>query len=128
MKYFYDWDEEDKSMIGPDYSSAEGSVIKGQRVQVAIVHKKRGSGSRLHHHPIYVLKGNLKARVEDQEKIVKPGGVIHIPANALHNTVATSDGDVTYYVAKDTSWGIAGIPADGKKTGPQYEPGFEPKD
>ena len=40
--------------------------------------------------------------------------------------VATGDEDVVYYVSKDMG-PIAGIPLDGKDTGPHYEPGFEPQ-
>ena len=129
MKYFFNWDEEKKFDIGPHYSSAHGSLIKGDKMQVAIVHKEQGTGSRLHTHPNeqfnYVLKGELKAKVNDEEKIVKVGDLVHIPANAEHYMVAISEGGADYYVVKDTSWGIAGDAVDGKETGPHVEPGFE---
>ncbi len=128
MKYFYRFEDEEQIQISPDYSTAEGSWIKGDRIQVLMYHKKIGTGSRPHTHPneqfIYVLKGKLKARVEDQEKVVGSGELIHIPPNALHNMVATTDEDVQYFVAKDTTYGIQGIPADGKKTGGYFEPGY----
>lgn len=129
MKYFYNLEEEKTISIGPAYSTAEGPWIKGERIQVLLYHKKVGTGSRPHRHPneqfIYLIEGSLKATVEDQERIVKPGSVIHIPANALHSMVATTDEDVKYLVAKDTTFGIHGIPEDGKKTGGYYEPGFQ---
>lgn len=127
--YFHKWEDKEKFDIGPHYSSAHGSVIKGERMQVALVHKDQGTGSRLHTHPNeqfnYVLKGALRARVEDEEKVVKAGDLVHIPANAAHYVVAVSEGGASYYVVKDTSWGIAGEPVDGKNAGPHYEPGFE---
>jgi quercetin dioxygenase-like cupin family protein len=129
-QYFYDLDEEKKDYIGPHYSSAHGPVVKGERVQIALVHKVKGTGSRLHTHPneqfIYVLKGKIKAKVQDQEKIVSPGTLIHIPPNTPHYMVAAGE-DIQYFVSKDTSWGIAGTAVDGKETGAHYEPGFEPK-
>ncbi len=85
------------------------------------------SNSKGAYNALMIHKGNLKAKVGDEEKIVKTGSVIHIPANSPHSTVATPEGDALYYVTKDTSWGIAGDAEDGKKTGPHYEPGFEPK-
>lgn len=132
MKYFYNINEEKKGYIGPDYSSAHGSVIVGERMQVAIVHKDKGTGSRLHTHANeqfnYVLKGAVRAKVVDEEeKIVEAGGLIHIPAEIPHYLVAISEGGADYYVVKDTSWGIAGTAVDGKKTGPQYDPGYEPE-
>lgn len=129
MTYFYKWDDQEKSCIGPHYSSAHGAVIKGDRMQVALVHKEQGTGSKLHTHPNeqfnYVLNGELRAKVEDEEKIVKAGDLVHIPAGAPHYLVAVSEGGAEYYVMKDTTWGIAGDPVDGKNTGPHYDPGFE---
>jgi quercetin dioxygenase-like cupin family protein len=131
-QYFYNLKEEKQGYIGPDYSSAHGPVVKGERVQIALVHKVKGTGSRLHTHPneqfIFVLKGKIKARVHDQEKLVSPGTLIHIPPNAPHYMIAAPGEDIEYFVSKDTSWGIAGTAVDGKKTGAHYEPGFEPQD
>ena len=129
MKYFFNWDEEKKFDIGPHYSSAHGSLIKGERMQVALVHKEQGTGSRLHTHPNeqfnYVLAGELKAKVNNEEKVVKEGDLVHIPANAEHYMVAISPGGADYYVVKDTSWGIAGDAVDGNEAGPHFEPGYE---
>jgi len=131
MKYFFNLDEAEDIAIGPDYSSAHGGWVKGERIQVLLYHKEKGTGSRPHRHPneqfIYILKGKVKAEVEGQNKIASPGEVIHIPPDALHNMVATTDEDLVYLVAKDTSFGIHGIPEDGQKTGAHYEPGFEPE-
>ena len=52
--------------------------------------------------------------------------MIHIPANALHYTVATPDEDVIFLACKDTSWGIVGI-AEDQKAGAHYDPGFGPE-
>ena len=131
MKYFFDSKSEQKSYIADHYSSAFGSVIKGERVQVALVHKEKGTGSRLHTHPNeqfnYVLKGTLKAKVFDEEKTVSPGELVHIPAEASHYMIAISEGGADYLAVKDTSWGIAGDAVDGQKTGAHYEPGYEPE-
>ena len=126
MEYFFNWDEKEKSYLADEYSSAFGSVIEGKRMQVAIVHKDKGTGSRLHAHPNeqfnYVLQGRFKVKVEDEEKVMGPGELVHIPADAPHYMVAVSDGGGDYYVVKDTSWGIAGAAVDGKKTGAHYDP------
>jgi hypothetical protein len=37
------------------------------------------------------------------------------------------DEDVVFFVVKDLSHGIHGIPADGAETGGYYEEGFEPE-
>jgi hypothetical protein len=60
----------------------------------------------------------------EQFNYVLKGEIIHVPPNALHSMVATTEEDVVYYVAKDASFGIHGIPEDGEKTGAHYEPGY----
>jgi len=130
MKYFYDWNALEKSLISDEYSSAYGSVIVGERMQVAMVHKEKGTGSRLHSHPNeqfnYVLRGKIRAKVEEEEKMIGPGDLVYISADASHYLVAVSEGGADYFVVKDTSWGIAGAAVDGEKTGAHYEPGYQP--
>lgn len=125
MNYFFDLNAQAKSYLAGDYSSAFGSLVEGERMQIALVHKEKGTGSRLHYHPNeqfnYILKGAFRARVEDKEKILHPGDLMHIPANTHHYLVAVSDGGGDYYVIKDMSWGIAGDAVDGKKTGAHRE-------
>jgi len=129
MEYFFNWDDKEKATIGGDYSSAFGSFIEGKRMLVAIVHKDKGTGSRLHSHPNeqfnYILQGRFDVKVDDEEKIVGPGELVYIPADTPHYVIAVSDGGGDYYVTKDASWGIAGAAVDGKKTGAHYEPGHE---
>jgi hypothetical protein len=50
--------------------------------------------------------------IEGERKTVGTGGIIHIPANALHSMVATDEEDVVFIVAKDASWGIEGVAQD----------------
>ena len=101
----------------------------GNKVQVAIVRKKPGTGSRLHTHDNeqfnYVLKGTLKVKVGEVEGLATPGTLIYIPANTPHYTVATEDGDAEYYAVKDTSYLMHGDPVDGKNTGAFIEPGMK---
>ena len=128
MKYFYKLYEEEKNNIGADYSSANAAVVKGERIQVALVHKEQGTGSRLHTHPNeqfnYVLKGTMRAKVNEEVKVVEAGELVHIPKDTPHYMVAVSEDGADYYVSKDTTWGIAGTAVDGKKTGAHYDPGF----
>ena len=129
MEYFFNWEDKEKATIGGDYSSAFGSFIEGKRMLVAIVHKDKGTGSRLHSHPNeqfnYILQGRFDVKVDDEEKIVGPGELVYIPADTPHYVIAVSDGGGDYYVTKDASWGIAGAAVDGKQTGAHYEPGYE---
>ena len=130
MKYFYRLDEGEPVNVGGNYSTATGPLVKGERIQVSLAHKAAGTGAKPHTHPNeqfnYLLKGKLKAMVNGQEQLVTAGTLIHIPANAVHATVATTDGDVIFLAIKDMSWGIAGTAVDADDPGPYYEPGFEP--
>ncbi|MPT25023.1 MAG: cupin domain-containing protein [Starkeya sp.] len=130
--YFFDLLTLDKMEAGPTYSTAIGPVVEGERTQVGLMRKARGTGARPHSHPNeqwnYVIQGRLRVNIEGEpERIAGPGTLIFFPANKIHSTVALPDEDVIFFVAKDLSFGIAGVAADGKNTGAFYEKGFEPK-
>ncbi len=130
MAYIQNLYELEDIKIGPDYSTAHGGWVLGERIQVLLYNKAQGTGSRPHTHPneqfIFILKGRARAVVNGEEKIVGPGEVVHMPADSLHNVVALPGEDLAYLTAKDTTFGIHGIPADGKKTGGFYAEGFGP--
>lgn len=130
-QYFYRLEEMESVNVGGNYSTARGPLVQGERIQVSLVHKPAGTGATSHTHPNeqfnYLMKGKLKAVVNGVEQLIGPGTLIHIPANAPHATVATTDGDVTFLAIKDMSWGIAGIAVDQENPGPFYEEGFGPE-
>jgi quercetin dioxygenase-like cupin family protein len=109
-------------------STSVGAVVKGERVQVALVHKARGTGSKIHTHANeqfnYVLQGTLIADMDGQVFRVPKGHVVHIPAGMPHSHVASADEDVIFYAIKDTRTGIVGPPVDGVYNGPRHLPGF----
>jgi len=118
---------------GKGYSSAIGPVVEGDRMQCGLMRKARGSGSRPHHHPNeqwnYVISGRLRVHIDGEpDRIVGPGTLIYLPANKVHATVALPEEDVVFFVVKDMSFGIVGLPADGTQAGAHYEPGFAPPD
>jgi quercetin dioxygenase-like cupin family protein len=55
----------------------------------------KGTGADAHAHPneqiIYLLEGKLRARVGNEERIVEPGDVIHVPPNVEHEVRALED-------------------------------------
>ncbi|MCS0504300.1 cupin domain-containing protein [Ancylobacter mangrovi] len=130
--YVFDLPNVAKMAAGAHYSSAFGSVVEGERTQVGLMRKAKGTGARPHSHPNeqwnYVVQGRLRVHIEgEEEKIAGPGTLIFFPANKVHATVALPEEDVYFFVVKDLSFGIAGIAADGQETGAFYEKGFEPK-
>lgn len=117
---------------GTGYSSAEGPVVEGERIQCGLIHKRRGTGARPHAHPNeqwnFIVQGTLRVKVGDEpEQLCGPGTLLYFPANTVHSTVATADEDVVYLAVKDMSHGIIGMAADGTMAGPHVDPGFEVK-
>jgi quercetin dioxygenase-like cupin family protein len=100
---------------GPDYSTANGSVIEGERMMVALMRMPAGTGAEKHSHPneqwIYILEGTFDA-VIDGKKVVAPAGtILYIPSNVMHEGKATPDADVLFFTCKDTSHSLHGIKA-----------------
>jgi quercetin dioxygenase-like cupin family protein len=131
--YVFDLGALNRIDAGTGYSTAVGSLVEGERMQVGLMHKARGTGARPHSHPNeqwnYVVSGRLRVSIEGEpERIAGPGMLIYFPANKVHATVALPEEDVVFLVVKDLSYGVIGRAADGTMSGPHYEPGFEPKD
>jgi quercetin dioxygenase-like cupin family protein len=116
---------------GVGYSSAEGPVVEGERIQVGLISMKRGTGARAHTHPneqwIYLMKGKARVSVDGQpERIVGSGTLIYLPANVVHYMQALPEGDVQFFTCKDMSHGIIGMAADGTMAGPYVDPEVGP--
>jgi quercetin dioxygenase-like cupin family protein len=102
---------------GPDYSSANGACVEGERMIVALMRMPAGTGAEPHSHPneqwIYILEGTFRGRIGEREIEAKPGSVVYIPANVVHFGNASADGDVLFFTVKDASHGLHGIKAGG---------------
>lgn len=124
--------EEQSINAGGDYSTANGPVIEGEQMQVGLIHKPEGTGSKLHSHPneqfYYVVQGTLEVKIEDNDPVpVEVGQAAYVPPNAEHWSVAQPGEDVFFFVVKDMSHKIYGSAAEGHEEGDaQYREGFEP--
>ena len=111
--YVFEMASVNQVMGGPDYSTAEGSCVEGERIIVALMRMKAGTGAVPHSHPneqwIYILEGTFEATIEGQKHTVRPGSVVYIPANAEHFGRAGADADVVFFTCKDASYGLQGI-------------------
>jgi quercetin dioxygenase-like cupin family protein len=100
---------------GPDYSSANGSVVEGERMIVALMRMPAGTGAEPHSHPneqwIYILEGTLRGQVGGQKIEARAGSVIYIPADSIHAMKATPEADVVFFTCKDASHSLHGIKA-----------------
>ena len=131
-QYIFDMEKLGHMDAGTGYSSANGPVVEGDRIQVGLITFARGTGARPHSHPneqwIYILKGKVRVMVDNQpEQLASAGTLIYLPANMVHSMAGMPDEDVVFFTCKDMSHGIIGKAADGTMAGPHYEPGFEPK-
>jgi quercetin dioxygenase-like cupin family protein len=111
-EYYFDIANISSIMGGPEYSTAFGGCVEGERMMVALMRMPVGTGSVPHTHPneqwVYILEGTMDSTVNGQRRLVPPGGVIYIPANTIHHATATAEGDVIFFTVKDTSHGLHG--------------------
>jgi quercetin dioxygenase-like cupin family protein len=100
---------------GPDYSTANGACVEGDRMIVALMRMPAGTGAQEHSHPneqwIYILEGTFQAKVGGKDIEAKPGSVVYVPANMLHSGKASADGDVLFFTVKDASHSLHGVKA-----------------
>jgi mannose-6-phosphate isomerase-like protein (cupin superfamily) len=118
-EYVFDLAEVNHILGGPDYSTANGSCVEGERMIVGLMRMPAGTGAEPHSHPneqwIYILEGVFHAHVDGKDVEAKPGSVIYVPANAVHSGKAGADRDVVFFTVKDASHGLHGIRAGGQR-------------
>jgi mannose-6-phosphate isomerase-like protein (cupin superfamily) len=114
-EYVFELSKVNHIMGGPEYSTANGACVEGDRMIVALMRMPAGTGAEPHSHPneqwIYVLEGTFRANVGGKDVEVKPGSVLYIPSNTVHSGKATPDGDVLFFTVKDASHSLHGIKA-----------------
>jgi quercetin dioxygenase-like cupin family protein len=102
-------------MGGPQYSTANGACVEGDRMIAALMRMPAGTGAEPHSHPneqwIYILQGTFKGAVGGKEFEAKPGSLVYIPADVVHSGKATPDGDVVFFTVKDAAHSLHGIKA-----------------
>jgi mannose-6-phosphate isomerase-like protein (cupin superfamily) len=114
-QYVFELAKANHILGGPDYSTANGACIEGDRMIVALMRMPAGTGAEPHSHPneqwIYILEGTFRGKIGDQEFEATPGSVLYVPADTIHSGKATPEGDVVFFTAKDASHSLHGIKA-----------------
>ncbi len=114
-QYLFDLGTVQKILGGPDYSTAHGPCVEGDRMIVGLMRMKAGTGAEPHSHPneqwIYVMEGTFRATIDGKQIDAKPGSVVYIPANKVHAGKATPEADVVFFTCKDASHSLHGIKA-----------------
>jgi quercetin dioxygenase-like cupin family protein len=125
-KYVFELARVNRVEAGPDYSTATGSLVEGERFMMGLMRMPKGTGARPHSHPneqwVYVIEGTLLIEVDGHKAEAKPGSLVYFPPNSVHSSMATADRDVVFLTGKDLSHGLWGKPVDGSIKGPAYAP------
>jgi len=100
---------------GPDYSTANGACVEGDRMIVGLMRMPAGTGAAAHSHPneqwIYILQGTFAGEIEGRPFQANAGSVVYVPANAVHSGKASKDSDVVFFTVKDASHSLHGVKA-----------------
>jgi quercetin dioxygenase-like cupin family protein len=114
-EYVFDLAKVNHILGGPDYSTANGACVEGDRMIVGLMRMPAGTGAEAHSHPneqwIYILEGTFRATIDGKAVEGKPGSVIYIPSNVVHSGKAGPDRDVVFFTVKDASHSLHGIKA-----------------
>ncbi len=88
----YRWDEITREQMNPLFAR---SVIHGDRLTVARVYLKKGCLVPMHQHDneqiSNVFEGRLRFKVGEEERVVGPGEVLHIPPGVPHMAEALEE-------------------------------------
>jgi quercetin dioxygenase-like cupin family protein len=114
-EYLFDLAKVNHILGGPDYSTANGACVEGDRMIVGLMRMPAGTGAAAHSHPneqwIYILEGTFVAEVGGKKVEARPGSLVYIPSNVMHSGRATADADVVFFTVKDASHSLHGIKA-----------------
>ena len=85
-------------------STSTGKSVAGELMKVGISTHQAGEGPPPHFHPneeqfVIILEGKMKMIVGDEERIVEPGFLIHIPRNTRHGVCAFG-GPAVFFAVK----------------------------
>jgi quercetin dioxygenase-like cupin family protein len=114
-EYLFDLAKVNQILGGPDYSTAAGACVEGDRMIVGLMRMAAGTGAEPHSHPneqwIYILEVTFQAKIGDKQLEAKPGSVLYVPANIVHSGKATPEADVVFFTCKDASHSLYGTKA-----------------
>jgi quercetin dioxygenase-like cupin family protein len=92
---FFKWEEMNKDFITPEYSSANGPNIQGEKIEVGLFSFPAGTEAKAHAHPneqiIVVLRGRGKWVIGNEERVLGPGEAALIPVEVKHSLQVLED-------------------------------------
>ena len=92
--------EAKRSKAGP----AVGKSVAGELLKVGVTTYQEGEGPPPHFHPneeqfLLVLEGRMRMVLGDEERMIGPGDLVHIPRNVRHGVCAIG-GPASFFAAK----------------------------
>jgi quercetin dioxygenase-like cupin family protein len=94
----YRFDELKKEYVTPRHSTAFGSLVTGEQIEVGMLRYKAGEGAKEHSHPheqvLVVLSGRVRMKIGGESYELGPREVAHMPANVPHSLQALEDTEV----------------------------------
>lgn len=87
---FYEIDKIEKSPSGVNAKITSGAVV-GEFMKFGVVTKPDAEGPPLHEHPneeqfTLVLSGQMHFILGDEDRVIGPGTLVHIPRNTRHRS------------------------------------------
>ena len=94
----------DMSPNRPQLSADMRKTVPGELMKVGVTVYQEGEGPLPHFHPneeqfMLVLAGKFKMIVGEEERIIEPGVLVHIPRNTRHGVCAMG-GPAAFFAAK----------------------------
>jgi quercetin dioxygenase-like cupin family protein len=94
----YRFDALAKEYVTPKHSTAFGSLVTGEQLEVGMLRYKAGEGAKEHAHPheqvLVVLSGRVWMQIGGERYELGPREVAHMPPNVPHSLQALEDTEV----------------------------------
>ncbi len=87
-----------QELVTPKHSTALGSLVTGEQVELGVLRYKAGEGAQEHSHPqeqiVLVLSGRVRMTIAGRAYELGPREVAHLPPNVPHRLEVLEDAEV----------------------------------
>jgi quercetin dioxygenase-like cupin family protein len=94
----YKFDALKQEYVTPKHSTAFGSLVTGEQIEVGLLRFRAGEGASEHAHPqeqvLVVLAGRVRMTIGGETQELGPREVAHLPPNTPHSLSALEDTEV----------------------------------
>jgi quercetin dioxygenase-like cupin family protein len=94
----YKFDSLKKEYVTPKHSTAFGSLVTGEQIELGLLRYKAGEGAEEHAHPheqvLLVLSGRVRMKIAGELYELGPREVAHMRPNVPHSLSALEDSEV----------------------------------